>query len=237
MSEYIRTLTGAPLAIGGAKRFPSCTAWRRAATISSQSASHCSTGVSLANVSGPRPRTVATSLSAARFSASARSATAIPAGRADRSDRNCVQADATVGRTFLLSMAVGSSRPENTIGPITHSDPMMPMNKSIRIVTRLLRARSAGSASGGAASVLTEICLPHLLAGGQLAGRPLQDNTSCLDNVGVVGQRQGRLGVLFDQQDRGALSLELAQRREDQVHHDGRQAHRRLIEHQQPGPA
>lgn len=56
-----------------------------------------------------------------------------------------------------------------------------------------------------------------------------------LHDVAVVGQGQRRLCVLFDEQDRHALGLELDDRLHDLLHHDRGEPHRRLVEHQQLG--
>ncbi len=62
---------------------------------------------------------------------------------------------------------------------------------------------------------------------------PGQGGAPQVDDVGVVRQRQRGQRVLLDQQHRGALGLQLLDRREDLLRHDRREPHRGLVEHEQ----
>ncbi len=64
-----------------------------------------------------------------------------------------------------------------------------------------------------------------------------QHDRADLEHVALRGPLQRGLGVLLDEQDRGALLLQGGHGRHDPLHHQRRQAHRRLVEHEQLGPA
>src|SRR4051794_6045968 len=67
----------------------------------------------------------------------------------------------------------------------------------------------------------------------QILAAAVERDASGLDDIAVVGQRQGGLRILLDEQDRRSLLLQFADDGEDALHHDRRQAHRRLVEHEQ----
>jgi hypothetical protein len=69
------------------------------------------------------------------------------------------------------------------------------------------------------------------------AGRGPCPRGRCADlqDVALVGELERGAGVLLDQQDRRALLLQRLHRRHDALHHDRRQTHRGLVEHEQLG--
>ena len=86
-------------------------------------------------------------------------------------------------------------------------------------------------------SVLAEVGLADVVAGEQLLAGAGEHDLADLEHVALGGPLQGGLGVLLDEQDRGALLLERGHGRHDLLHHQRRQAHRRLVEHEQLGAA
>src|SRR3970282_1927651 len=62
-------------------------------------------------------------------------------------------------------------------------------------------ARAKTSASGGAPDVRSspEVGAPDMVVLVQLLGRPLQGHRPDLEHVGVIGQAQGKLGILLHQ--------------------------------------
>ncbi len=60
-----------------------------------------------------------------------------------------------------------------------------------------------------------------------------EDDLADFHDVAVVGQGERGLGVLLDEQDGGALGLELLDGGHDFLHHDRGEAHAGLVEHEQ----
>src|SRR5690606_6998498 len=79
-----------------------------------------------------------------------------------------------------------------------------------------------------------QIHLPHVLVGRQLRGCSLQHDAPRLQHVTVFRHLQRQAGVLFHQQNRRALPVDLAEHVRDLVHEPRRQSHRRLVQQQQP---
>src|SRR6266536_59338 len=92
--------------------------------------------------------------------------------------------------------------------------------------TGRLLAELAAEVGAGEAVVLA-----HVL------GRALQGQVPGLEDIGVVGDLERREGVLLDQQHGDTLVADLPDRVEDQVDEHGGEAHRGLVQQQQPGLA
>ena len=88
----------------------------------------------------------------------------------------------------------------------------------------------------GKANVLPlqpEIGAAHPVVLEQSVAGAAQHHGAGFDDIGAVGHRQRRVGVLLDQQNRRALALQLGDRLIDLAHQHRRQPHARLIEQQQ----
>ena len=84
--------------------------------------------------------------------------------------------------------------------------------------------------------MLAEIRLFDLLIGQQLRAGAGHGDVPRLQHIGQVRDLQGHVGVLFDQQYRHALAVDLPDDGEDVLHHQRRQAQGRLIQHHQLRP-
>jgi hypothetical protein len=62
--------------------------------------------------------------------------------------------------------------------------------------------------------------------------RPLQHHFALIEDIGVVGDLQGRLHILFDDEDRDAVVANLLDDLEELRGDDGRKAEARLIQHE-----
>jgi hypothetical protein len=68
----------------------------------------------------------------------------------------------------------------------------------------------------------------------QEVGAPAgQRDSPVLQHVAAVGHAERQVGVLLDEQDRPLLLVELPEQLGDPLHEHGRQAHRRLVEHEE----
>src|SRR6185503_9471645 len=81
--------------------------------------------------------------------------------------------------------------------------------------------------------LLAEVCFLDARIGGKLFRRSFHDDAAGLEHVSPIRVFQGRVCILFDQQDGCALTLDLINRFEDGMDHERRQAERRLIKQQQ----
>ncbi len=104
-------------------------------------------------------------------------------------------------------------------------------------ITRSLAGPRCAWDPAEAGSVLAQVRLAHVVAGEQLLAGAGEHDVADLEHVALGGPLQGGLGVLLDEQDGGALLLQGGHRGHDPLHHQRRQAHRRLVEHEQLGAA
>src|SRR5262245_46893640 len=80
-----------------------------------------------------------------------------------------------------------------------------------------------------------EVCALDVLVPEQLRAAAFQNHAAVLEHVTTTRERQGLARVLLHQQHGGAEAIDLADDAEDLLHHDGRQAQRRLVEHEHAG--
>src|SRR6267143_2191921 len=95
--------------------------------------------------------------------------------------------------------------------------------------TREIRCAESGDA-------FAQVGLAHLGVIQQVAGRAGERNRTRFHDVAAAREFQREPRVLLHQQDRHALSRDLAHNVEDLRHHQGREAHRRLVQQQQFRP-
>src|SRR3990172_4395410 len=69
----------------------------------------------------------------------------------------------------------------------------------------------------------------------EIGGRAGEDDGAGLQHVAAMGDRERHGGVLLDQQNRGALAVDVSDRLEDLLHEHGGQPHGGLVEEQDPG--
>src|SRR5439155_23824139 len=80
-------------------------------------------------------------------------------------------------------------------------------------------------------SLLAQVCLSNLVVAEEAARRVLEHDLAGLEHIAAVGDLERHVGVLFDQQHRRALAVDLADDLEDPRHHHRSEAERRLVEH------
>src|SRR5262249_26763624 len=82
-----------------------------------------------------------------------------------------------------------------------------------------------------------EIEFADIVVAAQRVGRALEDDPAVLHHVAVVGDAQGDLGVLLDQEERRpALDVDLADDVEDLAQEQGREPECRLVKQEELGP-
>src|SRR5918997_5561435 len=86
-------------------------------------------------------------------------------------------------------------------------------------------------------SDLTEVSLADLRVLAQLLGGGGVDDGAGLQDVAAGGDLEGDVRVLLDEEDGGALGVDLLDDVEDALDEDGSQAHRGLVEEQELGAA
>src|SRR5918998_3293401 len=86
-------------------------------------------------------------------------------------------------------------------------------------------------------SDLTEVSLADLRVLAQLLGGGRIDDGAGLQDVAAGGDLEGDVRVLLDEEDGGALGVDLFDDAEDALDEDGSQAHRGLVEEQELGAA
>src|SRR4030095_7297341 len=84
---------------------------------------------------------------------------------------------------------------------------------------------------------LAEVRAANLGVLGELGGGARQHDAAGFQHVAPVGDAQRHRGVLLDQQDRGALAVDRADRVEDLLDQHRSQSHRGLIQQQQARPS
>src|SRR2546425_3252637 len=123
--------------------------------------------------------------------------------------------------------------------PTTYASKPAPFRRSMSSTTSLgTRSSTFGSLTSGlsarraigGALLLTEVGLPHHLVGAQPLRAIGEDDLAGLQDVAAIRDGEGHGRVLLDEQDRGALLVDVADDLEDRLHQDRCEPHRRLVE-------
>ncbi|BFO18838.1 hypothetical protein SHKM778_52260 [Streptomyces sp. KM77-8] len=153
--------------------------------------------------------------------------------------------------------AAGRHRPDSTLKQVDLPAPLGPMSACTepgvtvketpsRAVSPAKRTVTSRTSSTGGGAVVVRSVTPPLVLGrlaqieaaygvgaGEFTGGAFEAGLADLEDMGVVGEGERHAGVLLDEEDGGALGIDLADHLGDTVHHLRGEAQGGLVEEQQ----
>src|SRR5215468_435385 len=138
--------------------------------------------------------------------------------------------------TYSMSMKSGSVKPHRlTKETMSVSDTVRPSVRKTAPISCCSKCRpSLIMPTPSTAALFTQIGSPDIGVLRQLDGGSFESNGAGLEHIATVGDGERHGGVLLDEQNGHALTVDVEDRVEDLFHQNRCQPHARLVEQQEP---